>query len=217
MALYLKVDRNCTYFGSGTRQKWLSNFAQVEDPQGLLFMGRRYRTAEHAYQSLRVCEAQRDRLAVGGDIDGIDALWKLYKPEVAQKKVNFWTAKSEPVLSGISAKMITNPVHARKMTPPLALMEPRDPMMKSVNVDELKSVWRAILNAKLEASPSFEEALYATGDMVLVEFDRGAKRTVDKGGSVFWTGLVKDGVLYGENFMGKMMMMTRDENFNYQN
>ena len=49
------------------------------------------------------------------------------------------------------------------------------------------------------------------GRVTLVEFDKGAKRETDAGREPFWTGLVQDGVLYGRNWMGKMMMLLREE------
>ena len=196
---------NHVYFGSGTKLKWLSNFAAVEDPRGLKFGKRRYRTSEHAYQSLKVAEEDRDRLAVGGDLEDLRALKAIYpNPDVAKKKIKHWTARSDPVLAGISAKMITKEKYSKKLKRPLKLETLRDPPLK-----ELEGVWREILTAKLKASPSFRKALKGTGDARLIEFDRGAKRQSDAGRAPFWTGLVQDGKLYGGNYMGKMLMKIR--------
>tara|TARA_B110001452_G_scaffold224701_1_gene198378 strand:+ start:3764 stop:4381 length:618 start_codon:yes stop_codon:yes gene_type:complete len=199
------MPKQFVYFGSGTQLKWLSNFAVVEDPRGLKFGKRRYRTSEHAYQSLKVAEEHRDRLAVGGDLEGLQALKAIYPdPAVAAKKIKYWTAQSDPVLAGISAKMITKEKHARKLKRPLKLETLRDPPL-----NELKGVWREILTAKLKASPSFRKALKCTGDVRLIEFNRGAKRESDAGRPPFWTGLMKDEKLYGKNYMGKMLMEIR--------
>ena len=199
------VKKN-VYFGSGTVEKWLSNFASIEKPNGMKFGKHRYRSAENAYQSLKVEAEDRHRLAIGGDLEDLQGLSAIYpNPEVAAKKIKHWTARSNPVLSGIVAKMATNPKYAKKLK--LKLMPQRNPPLK-----ELENVWREILTAKLKASPAFRKALKGTGDARLIEFDRGAKRASDAGKPPFWTGLLKDGKLYGRNWMGKMMMKIRDEN-----
>ena len=202
--------RPVAYFGSGTKLKWLSNFAEVEDPRGLKFQKRRFRTSEHAYQSLKVAEEDRDRLAVGGDLEGIAGLEQIHRRLPADKiakKVRYWTARSDPVLGGIVAKMVTKSVHAKKLERPLKLLPLRD-----VPLEELEDTWREILTAKLRASPSFRKQLRATGTDRLVEFDRGAKRAALKGSPPFWTALVDtDGTTYGKNWMGRMMHEIRKE------
>jgi hypothetical protein len=45
----------------------------------------------------------------------------------------------------------------------------------------------------------------------LIEFDRMAKHHSEAGRPPLWTGMVKDGKLYGQNPMGKMMMEVRDQ------
>lgn len=190
------------YFGSGSKgpYKWLSNFAAVEHPRGLLFKGRRFRTAEHAYQSLKVHPEDRHRLECAGDLGHLDAL------ELIGKKCGHWEPKHGPVLAGIAAKLLTKPKWNSKLEQPLRLLP-----KKEVPLYELASLWREILAAKARASPMFKEVLMRSGRVTLVEFDKGAKRETDAGREPFWTGLVQDGVLYGRNWMGKMMMLLREE------
>jgi hypothetical protein len=46
-----------------------------------------------------------------------------------------------------------------------------------------------------------------TGDKYLIEFSRGAKQSHGEGTPNKWAGLVKDGQLYGLNWMGEMHML----------
>ena len=191
---------NATYFGSGSKgaYKWLSNFAAVEHPKGLLFKRRRFWTAEHAYQSLKVHPGDRDRLAVGGDLGDLEALERI------GKKCNHWRPKKGPVLAGIVAKLVTKDKYSKKLEQPLRLLP-----KKEVPLGELEPLWDEILLAKARACPTFKEVLLGSGRSTLVEFDKGAKRETDAGREPFWTGLVKDGTLYGKNWMGRRMMLLR--------
>lgn len=195
-----KAISNAVYFGSGAKGplKWLSNFAAVEHPKGLLFKRRRFRTAEHAYQSLKVHAKDRHRLEVSGDLGELDAL------ELIGKKRNHWDPKKGPVLAGIVAKLVTKDKYSKKLEQPLRLLP-----KKEVPLGELEPLWDEILLAKVRACPTFKEVLLASGRSTLVEFDKGAKREADAGREPFWTGLVKDGTLYGKNWMGKRMMLLR--------
>ena len=69
----------------------------------------------------------------------------------------------------------------------------------------------SMLLSKYRRNPLLRYKLLATGDVMLIEFDRGAKRESEAGRPPLWTGMVKDGVLYGQNLMGNMMMEVRDQ------
>jgi predicted NAD-dependent protein-ADP-ribosyltransferase YbiA (DUF1768 family) len=73
----------------------------------------------------------------------------------------------------------------------------------------MNATWWLILNTKLEACPQFRKELKATGDKILIELDGKAKYKSDSGNAPFWTGMLKDGVIYGQNYMGKKMMEVR--------
>jgi hypothetical protein len=42
-----------------------------------------------------------------------------------------------------------------------------------------------------------------------MEFDRGAKRMYLKNTIPIWSGLIDEGILYGNNLMGKYLMIIR--------
>ena len=194
------------YFGTGVRNRWPSNFALVDG--GILIDGRLWPSTEHFFQAWHKVAAQdRHRLEVGGDLDSLQALKLLFGPEVGAKKMKKWTFKDGQgeavVCVGIVAKMLTKKKHNDMLTKPLKL-ETRE-----VALEEHKAVWTMILMAKVDACPPFRKALQASGNKMLVEFDRHAKAKSARGSPPFWTGMVKDGVLYGHNFMGSLMMEIR--------
>ena len=189
-------------FGSGTRNRWPSNFAAIEG--GMLLDGHIWPSTEHYFQAwLRVDPEDWHRLALGGDLSSLDALKLLYAPEVAAKKIRHWTFSAEPICVGIVAKMVVNPDWNRKLATPLKLVT------RDVSPKQMSDLWMRILTTKFEACPQFRTALKASGNKLLVEFDRMAKSKSDKGKEPFWTGMVKDGVIYGHNMMGKYMMSVR--------
>lgn len=189
-------------FGSGTRVKWLSNFAAING--GMLLDGHVWPSAEHHFQAwLRVHPDDWHRLALGGDLCSLDALKLFYTAEVAAKKIKYWSFKNEPTCVGIVAKMIVNPKWNDKLAIPLRLVH------REVSPTQMNAAWRLILTTKLEACPQFRKALKATGDKILIEYDRMAKSKSEEGNPPFWTGMYKDGVIHGTNYMGKMMMEIR--------
>ena len=184
------------YFGSGTKLKIMSNFADVGS---LVFEGRTYATSEHAYQAQRVEEEDMDRMAVGGDLGGLEGLKVLLGEEEGQQKMNHW-GHGAVKLSGIVAKMVVKDANNAKLQVPLKL--------KKDDLEGKDEIFMRILRAKWDASKEFRDALRATRGKLLVEFDRAAAR---KNGSSAWGGVVKNGVLLGENRMGKIMMELRRE------
>lgn len=187
-------ENDFVYFGSGSKLKIMSNFADVG---GLEFEGRVYATSEHAYQALRVEEEDRDRMAVGGDLGGLEGLKVILGEEEGKKKMDWW-GRGEVKLSGIVAKMVVKEERNGKLEVPLKL--------KKGDLEGKDEIFMRILLAKWEASKKFRDALRASGDRVLVELDRGAAR---KNGKSVWGGVVKNGVVVGENRMGKLMMELR--------
>ena len=211
-------DRPYAYFNSSSGKtpkerelRRLSNFWRLDQP--LELWGLRWRTSEHAYQAYaKVDRADWPRLAVGGDLDGLDKLEAFYPDRVtAHKKINHWNGSGVYPMAGIVAKMAVNPAHNRKLRPPLRLLN-EDQREERFLVTSQKEVWGKILAAKAAASPEYAETLKGTGTEYLVEFDRGAKRQASQSSAPFWTGMVDDdGTLHGQNFMGRCQMRLRAE------
>jgi len=70
-----------------------------------------------------------------------------------------------------------------------------------------------ILLSKYSSSlnPKLREVLLSTQGKILVEFARGAKKRQESGQIERWAGLVQDGILYGDNWMGQLLMSVRDQ------
>lgn len=194
------------YFGSGSKNKWISNFAEI--PGGMQFRGLRFATSEHAFQALRVEDSEMKRFAVGGDLGSLEEGGKLVFPaSKVEKKIKYWKARSSPKLSGIVPKMAIN--KSVKKLPKRGIVKLRPKSEVPETRQQLEKVWKEILASKHLACPQFREQLAATGASKLVELDRGAKRRSDAGDPPRWTGLVKNGVLYGQNYMGECMEKIR--------
>lgn len=205
---YKELKGQHQYFGSGAGIGEFSNFCVLQNY--VEFKGRWYPTLEHLYQSeYRVDEQDRDRFAEGGDLASMEtgmALVADKKDDVA-KKIKHWSAKgNRPAMPGIVAKMAVHPKRAKRLGITLRKLkdDPRDMV-------EIKSIFKAALLSKYRRNPLLRHRLLSTGDATLVEFDRGARRECEAGRPPLWTGMVKDGVLYGQNLMGNMMMEVRDE------
>ena len=73
-------------------------------------------------------------------------------------------------------------------------------------------VFKEILKSKYELNPGLKQVLLVTHPKTLIEFVRSAKRMEEKEGRVErWGGLVENGRLYGENWMGNLHTELRDE------
>jgi predicted NAD-dependent protein-ADP-ribosyltransferase YbiA (DUF1768 family) len=167
----------------------LSNFALIND--GITFDGHTYCSTEHAFQAQKYIPEHRVRSSVEGDLGKMDASgFQLVSPsDKWQKKRKYWMKKNN---IGVIAKMATNPTVGKR----LGLI--REPNF--VSTDEL---WMSILTAKFSVL-EFRIALLATANNYLLEFDRGAKRNKPK-----WGGIIEDGILYGDNLMGRYLMEIR--------
>jgi predicted NAD-dependent protein-ADP-ribosyltransferase YbiA (DUF1768 family) len=121
-----------------------------------------------------------------------------------KKKEQHWSKNTKrPAMTGIVAKMASNPKRATKMGLTIVSWTETDE-------DALSNVFRPILRAKYRHNPDLTAALLGTGDALLVEFDRGAVRATNAGRGPLWTGQVKNGVLYGRNLMGRLQMEMRE-------
>jgi predicted NAD-dependent protein-ADP-ribosyltransferase YbiA (DUF1768 family) len=196
------------YFSSGSGIGEFSNFCALE--HFVEFNGRLYPTTEHLYQAEYRCEEEdRHRFAEGGDLASMETGMALVvdnKDKVASK-IEHWSAKgNRPAMPGIVAKMAVHPKRAEHLKIKLRKSkdDPRD-------MDEIKRIFKAALLSKYRRNPLLRCKLVATWGVTLIEFDRMAKHHSEAGRPPLWTGMVKDGKLYGQNLMGKMMMEVRDQ------
>lgn len=189
-----KVEIPYIYFGSGMKEPYnmLSNFHYciVEGPDG-----RTYPSIEHAYQSNYILE--KDMFASGGILSEYSTGFPLVFEEKVDKKLQYWSRKNN---IGILAKMA---VSNKKIMSKLKLN-------RVSTFESSWEIWRELLLSKFR-QPKFKEILLSTGDAHLIEFNRGAMREEMNGKSPKWTGMIKDGRLYGQNLMGQYLMRIRLE------
>ena len=170
----------------------LSNFALI--PHGIHYDGIIYPSSEHAFQAQKYILNQRCRFSITGDLGVWNGLKLVYKPEDYENKYKYWSKKTN---IGIIAKMATNEKIGKK----LGLI--RDGTFRST--DEL---WMKILEKKYSIK-YFGDLLKSTGNIYLLEFDRGATKKLNTQ-PVFWGGLISNNTLYGNNQMGKYLMEIRN-------
>jgi predicted NAD-dependent protein-ADP-ribosyltransferase YbiA (DUF1768 family) len=166
----------------------LSNFAEIKE--GITIDGITYPSSEHAYQSQKYID--KIRFSVDGDLGNIKGFSLVFDDFENKKK--FWMKKNN---IGIIAKMSTN----KNLEKKLGLI--RDE--KFIPNDD---IWYIILSEKFKIEP-FRQILLNTGDIYLLEFSRSAKKLYEQKIINFWGGMIDDGVLYGNNKMGKLLMNIR--------
>ncbi len=169
----------------------LSNFAFIEE--GIVYDGLTYCSTEHAFQAQKYVEEQRVRFSIHGDLgnkNDIDKMFQLVFSDNWEKKKKYWMKKNN---IGIVAKMATNAKIGKKLD-----------LKRDDNFVSTDDLWITLLSYKFSI-PIFRNILLSTNDVYLLEFDRGAKKNMPK-----WSGIIQDGILYGENLMGKYMMRTRE-------
>lgn len=191
------------YFGSGTKLKELSNLYECE----LNYNGNVYCSVEHIYQSLKFIEEDRHRFMISGDLGSYDGLMKYksvfypkkWSEEDVTKKISYWKERN---CVGIIAKLSSNPKNSDKLGLTFIGMNKSDA--------EKTRLFIEILQLKFE-NEFFKDVLKKTSGLELIEFGKSCKRNFDKGIQEKWCGLVQDGVVYGKNIMGKIMMKVRDQ------
>ena len=111
----------------------------------------------------------------------------------------------KPEMSGIVAKQAIKPNIARKISIHIIKND------EKYNIEGFSFVFMEILRLKYNLNEKSRKELLNTGNEILVEFDRGAYRESTNNRTPLWTGLVKDGIIYGFNLQGKLQMSIRDE------
>jgi predicted NAD-dependent protein-ADP-ribosyltransferase YbiA (DUF1768 family) len=171
----------------------LSNFALVEE--GIFFDGLMYCSTEHAFQAQKYIQEQRHRFSIAGDL-GCPNGFSLVFGDDWEKKRTYWMKKQN---IGIIAKMATNITVGKKLG-----------LQRDETFVSNEALWIDLLMRKFTL-PAFRELLQSTHHAYLLEFDRGAKRCEQQfGKSSFWGGLIEDNILYGNNAMGKYIMVVRE-------
>lgn len=187
------------YFGSNTKTLYeLSNLWAVPvDLRGL-----RFPSSEHAFQAMcRVHPEDWHRFSCQGDLGNLNGLKLLMPPKKSEKAIVYWNRKD---MVGVVAKMAVNKDVAKRLG--LRLLRPHE---KDHSLDEVQTLFEEILVHKYTTNAVALKALAASDNKYLVEFDRGAGRRTLAGDPPLWSGLVKDGCLYGLNLQGRIHMKVR--------
>ncbi|KAJ1468519.1 hypothetical protein T484DRAFT_1855019 [Baffinella frigidus] len=208
--LYFKAG---TPSASGPNISLLSNLATVKP---FNFDGHVFQSSEAAYMAQRLHTDSKYRLSIKGDLGSFKNMrlteksikwWKKLpfnnsKKKNGDEKDEFWHKNR---LSGIISKQATKPESASS----LGLQMSQGPRPNKAHEWD---IWREILLAKYTADTAARTALLATDNCLLVETAKSLARKTKPGGTPEtskWGGLVKDGVLLGENTMGRYLCRVR--------
>ena len=190
---YIVNEEVIKFYSSATKPfHKLSNFALIKD--GIEYDGLMFYSTEHAFQAQKYIKEQRIRFSIEGDIGNIDSGFKLLFGDEWEKKKNFWMKKEN---IGIIAKTATSNKNETKLG-----------LIRDVNFESTNKLWLELLTIKFNIN-EFKNILKNTENKYLLEFDRGAKRMSLQNNIPFWSGLIDDGILYGNNLMGKYLMLVR--------
>ena len=198
----MKINEQFVYFGSNTKLKELSNFYECE----IEYKGNIYNSVENVYQSLKFNNEDRVRFMKYGDLGGYSGIVKYGKifyggkksDEELNKKMEYWRKRK---CIGIIAKLSSNEKYSKKLG--LTFNSEYDSEFKR------ELIFKEILKIKYK-NEKFKDILKKTNDNKLIEFGRSCKRLYEKGVNDKWCGLVDNGILFGENRMGKWLMEIRD-------
>ena len=197
-----KINTHYIYFGSSTKVKMLSNFYKCD----IEYQGEKYNSTEHAYQSLKFIKEDRIRFTKNGDLGNYESIKKYgnifygkkITDEELDKKIEYWEKKK---CIGIVAKMSSNIKYSKRLG--LTYDENCDYL---INYEKFKEILKIKYNIE-----KFKNLLQKTKGRMIIEFGKGAKRLHEKNINEKWGGLVDNGILYGENTMGKWLMEIRDQ------
>jgi predicted NAD-dependent protein-ADP-ribosyltransferase YbiA (DUF1768 family) len=187
------------YFGSNTKTLYeLSNlWATIVELRGIQFP-----SSEHAFQAMcRVHPEDWNRFSCQGDLGSLNGLQLLVSPKKTEKAIAYWKKKK---MVGIVAKMAVKRDVAKRLG--LKLLRPHE---KDHDLDEVQTLFEEILVHKYTTNAVALKALAASDNKYLIEFDRGAGRRTLAGDPPLWSGLVKEGCLYGLNLQGRIHMKVR--------
>lgn len=173
----------------------LSNFSIIDE--GIIVDGLEFPSSEHAFQAFRFDKPKdRKRFTTSGDLGQVESGFRLiYGKDDWEKKRDYWMKKGN---IGIIAKLAASEKYRKDLN--LSINT------KFQSTDEL---WIKILSAKFNIE-KFKSVLLSTSGKYLLEFDRGAKKSVENyNNPPYWAGLIEDGTLFGHNIMGHYLMIIR--------
>lgn len=177
-------DEYTTFFSNAKEPYYkMSNFNHIKD--GIYFRGLKYNSTEHAFQAQKYILSDRKRFSSDGDLGNWDG-FKL----VSDKDVNYWKKKDN---IGIIAKMATDKKRGLKLG-----------LTRNEEFESNDELWIELLLLKYNIC-EYKQILLSTKDSYLLEFDRGAKKR-----NSTWGGIIENGVLYGDNLMGKYHITVRN-------
>ena len=196
--------KNVIYFkggARGTRGYQVSLLSNLALGPMFEFEGLSFFTAEHAYMAHRVDAESRERFSVTGDLGCFENMkknpktmaWWL-KLAFNKKGKNFWEVNS---MDGQIAKQATKEDACKILK--LKIVTKTLP-----SNDEEWELWKFILSAKFAANANARDVLLASDNCLLVETAR-FQPELSK-----WGGLVKNGVLLGNNTMGRYLCRVRE-------
>jgi hypothetical protein len=122
--------------------------------------------------------------------------------DIAELSIECMKRWSKYNLIGIMAKLASNADYAKA----LGLVNKMDFQREFLDPADEEAIWLCLLRLKYANNPGMRQKLLDTGARTLVEFDKGAARR-----GAHWGGLIKNGILYGDNVMGKYLMHVREE------
>lgn len=190
LRIYEENEEIICFYSNGIKPYYkLSNFAHIK--QGITYKGLKYCSVEHAFQAQKYISEQRIRFSIEGDLGNSDTGFELVFEDNFEKKRDYWMKKNN---IGIIAKMATNIKVGKKLG-----------LIRNKNFVSTDDIWIKLLTKKYKIS-EFKNILLSTENKYLLEFDRSAKRN-----NPIWSGIIENGVLYGNNLMGKYLMYLREQ------
>jgi hypothetical protein len=188
-------------FGSSAVKPFnvLSNFGACE----LSIGGKRFPSVEHWYQSQKA-KANSEAFQVGGAFASWDCMKRFWPSSMVEKKISFWKKKNN---IGILAKMaVSRALNGTRIQKASVGIELNAVPLTFDSFEAAAAMWCPVLKAKVEQNPQVSLVVTEHRHKYFLEFSRGAERESRKGNPPVWAGLIKDGELFGQNWMGRCWM-----------
>jgi predicted NAD-dependent protein-ADP-ribosyltransferase YbiA (DUF1768 family) len=177
----------------------LSNFFECT----LELDGKLYPSTEHWYQSKKTTSPED--FQIGGRFASWSAMSMFWTSNEVEKKIAYWSKKRN---IGILAKLaIGRSLKGTKIQKNKINLKLK-PHYKFTHLEEAYDYWKPALKAKIDQNPNIKQLLLSKEikHAYLVEFSRSSERRPG-----IWAGMVKNGQLYGGNWMGIMLMSLLSE------
>jgi hypothetical protein len=169
----------------------------------LVIDGKHYPSVEHWYQSQKVASHASD-FECGGKWSTWDAMHLLWKPTNVARKIAYWRRKHS---IGIIAKLAINRARIGTRSQRLQVgLTLKPTLLEYVSFKDALELWLPVLLAKVAQNIEVLALLRMHRQDYFLEFSRGAQRQTHHGNPPRWSGMIKDGKLFGENWMGRLWM-----------